>query len=238
MGYLKALDLKMKTHANLWRRLWVFCLGLLTIALAHAQSDSLRYFNPSHRVELGINATATLSTFVGNETVGISPADYPLSIKFMQGSKAAWRLGLGVETSIEQSDGTGLGIITENELINFYGRAGFEWRKILSQRWMFFAGLDALFSVGRDNGRSDTQIGATELNIDRWALGGGPVYGIQFAINPRLHVGTEGNIYLTLVHTVREEIFEFDPQLNNSRTTDVWDLRTNVPQWLYLTLRL
>ncbi len=95
MGYLEALDLKMKTHANLRRRLWALCLGLLTIALAHAQSDSLRYFNPAHRVELGINATATLSTFVGNETVGISPADYPLSIKFMQGSKRAWCFRFG-----------------------------------------------------------------------------------------------------------------------------------------------
>ena len=229
----------MKTYCLRTGRHWsiLICILLGSSSLL-AQSDSLRYFNPVHRVELGINATATLSTFVGNESEGISPADYPLSIKLMQGQKAAWRFGLGLELNTESSDGNGVGIITETETIDFYGRVGYEWRKILSPRWMFFAGLDGLFSFGQDNGNSNTQVGFTELNLERWALGGGPVYGIQFAINPRLHVGTEGNIYLTLIHTEREERFEFDPQLNNSRTTDIWDLRTNVPQWLYLTLRL
>lgn len=235
----------MKTQNSIeqWRRKLIKLLALggilaLGTTLSYAQSDSLVYFNPAHKIELGINATATLSTFVGNETVGISPADFPIVVKFMQGAKAAWRLGLGVELETLTGDGVGTSLFTETQTITAFGRVGYEWRKVLAKRWMFLLGVDVLGSVGTDNGSAGTQVGFTELKFQQWGVGGGPAYGIQFAINPRIHVGTEGNIYATFLYTQREERFEFDPQLNNSQTTEEWDLRTSVPQWLYVTLRL
>jgi len=213
-------------------------LLIFLFPLSLSAQDTLPFFNPAHNIELGINATATLSTFVGNETSGITAADYPLSVKLLRKPTQGWRLGLGIDVETETSDGVGSGIVTETEALQFFGRIGYEWRKILSRRWMFYVGVDILGSIATDNGNASTPNGFSRLELTQWGTGGGPAYGLQFAITPRLHVGTEGSIYATFRYSERREVFEFDPSLNNSQTTREWDLRTSVPQWLYLTVRL
>ncbi|HNL38402.1 MAG TPA: hypothetical protein PKH43_04700 [Saprospiraceae bacterium] len=70
---------------------------------------------------------------------------------------------------------------------------GWEKRRSLGGRWSYTRGFDFVILGG------DLNIPGTNQSSETAFLGGGPVWGLEYFIQPRISIGTEASLIVGLV---------------------------------------
>ena len=190
--------------------------------------------------EVGINVSEFVKTFIvpaNNTALGANANTYLLSFKTLFKSGATLRFGTGFRYSNKQVDDDDFGGIQTQINNQFNTRLGFEWQFNLSRRWNAFAGVDGVYSTGRQRTETpsfppDKFITQTSIN----AYGGGPVVGIQFRLTRRISLLTEAALYAQSITTTDTQVDTSFPANNSKTVTKENNISFIVPQSLFLII--
>ena len=214
-----------------------FFLCLIPYLLA-AQIDT-SYFSPNRKWEIGMNATSIVSNFLGNsEAEVLSPGDYPFFCKKIFSPKSALRIGFGAKVLSKREDiffGNQSSLNSGENAVNL--RVGYEGRSYLSRRFMAYYGAD--FVSGFYDKTTVSQAGGDVISVKDQAflIGAGPIYGLQFAIGKRLHLGIEGSFYAYQSIGTKSTTFQINTGLDTKSDIYAFQAYAAVPKWLYVIMR-
>jgi hypothetical protein len=161
--------------------------------------------NKSYQIQGGLNVIGFVRQFVnfsGNNN-NITTSPYSLNAKgfyFLKKSNSliGLRLGAGFvsnnssnETSTNKNES-----LTEES--NF--RIGFEYQKLITKRWIVYAGIDYISSNRVNNAKNSffdqfQNVTFSSSNFSSVLDGGGLVFGVQFNLNKYLLISTESTFY-------------------------------------------
>ncbi len=199
------------------------------------KKDTIAYFpNNDRNIELGLNVTSVLASFVGADDERISPENFPLSLKIAK-NRGAFRLGLGSNFSSSDSNTPGAAVTNKNYA--FTTRVGYEWRHFIAKRWAAHLGVDIVGGFLSEKNTVNSSIDISTLVREDVRIGGGPVYGLQFAISNRMVLGCEASMYTIATRSKRKETFQVNTQFNREESVWLGAFDITVPQWLYLIVR-
>jgi len=162
-------------------------LFICSIAVFSQEKTTPSVYN--HQV--GINATAFIKQFLTfNNNITVTNSPYLLTYKHItEGGGLRTGLGLSYSDIIESPASGGVRRAKTNAAsIDF--RLGFEAQKQLNKRWLFYYGLDALYSYRLLRVQSSVLTPSpfqpnSEIITDRetFGFGAGPVLGVEFKIS-------------------------------------------------------
>jgi hypothetical protein len=194
--------------------------------------------------EIGLNATFLVNEILSFD--GEDPAEEPFALyyKLIGNRKFAFRFGLGLQVDnreLEETDDPGTNPQNSVKLSSANLRFGVEFQESLSERWLFYAGADAVVQSSQsvvDN--IDPFFGDSKVTQSSALLGGGPVLGIQFRINERVRLSTESSLYF-LAGKEKQKV-EFDnpgfPTDPIEETSKLEKLDIRLPVSLYFSVIL
>ncbi|MFN0203170.1 MAG: hypothetical protein ACKVTZ_16710 [Bacteroidia bacterium] len=223
----------------------IFCwlLGITIPFGAYSQKADSIFFSQKRKLEIGVNITSVISNFVGAaEDNVMTPGDFPVTFKILPSPKSAIRLGIGVKSinrreiiAPTQQEPNAQTLINRDNTANM--RVGYEWRAHLSRRWMAYGGLDLLggYILRQSSATAGGEVVLTRTQGTQF--GAGPVYGLQFAIAPRLQLGFEGSLYVFSENGTISTTFVNFPELSAKREFQEYNSFLSVPKWLYLVAR-
>lgn len=160
-------------------------LGLSGVMPAQSHIDSIpRPELQGFRKNIGLNMTPLITQLVPfNRSNPRQAGPYLVHFKsYGKRNRAAFRFSMGLHL-LPDNNGD-----VQNPQINV--AMGWEKRRSLGRRWSYTRGFDFVFLAG------DLGIPGTSQNDEVVVLGGGPVWGIEYFIDPRISVGTEAALIL------------------------------------------
>ena len=176
-----------------------YCLLLLLLGAffsANAQKKKQTKEIPlgKNYIELGLNLTGAIQTFVHNRTDSVYSDPYALTFKYIKG-KGALRLGFGY--SFNSTKNITLVQARIEGLNRLDTRVGLEYQYPIGDRWRLYAGADVLYGTVKGTGQyNEGDLGKTVIvDVSETTLGGGPVLGVQFHLNRRISFLTEAAFY-------------------------------------------
>lgn len=164
-------------------RILLLFLLLATVSISQAQKS---------QTEIGLNVTNTLAGFF-NAGTDVPTDPYLLSLRRVRGKKVL-RMGLNFKVSTATDPDFFIDRIVRTQEWNL--RMGREFRKRVSEKFMFYWGINAI--LGFNSERVEASFGfnnSTDLQTWEVELGAGPVAGLRFDINSKMYLSTEAFAY-------------------------------------------
>lgn len=188
--------------------------------------------NTARKHELGVNGTSFFQQFLnfgGANSVLISP--YLVTYRYT-GENYALRLGLGASTLSSESEDGPSQSSSKSSGTTIDLRLGGEKRWKLNDRWTTTVGVDFVYGSDKTNFETTNISETTTIETNLTAIGGGPVWSINFDINDRMRLYTEASFYFTQSTREQKESFSSNPQFNDDTkvtgTQGGFTLPTNV----------
>jgi len=183
--------------------------------------------------EIGIG-TSILTQFLKTEESAIEQNPYFLTYKLIY-KKFALRAGFGGRLDERESfiDGTSDKLTVKKS--NFDWRVGVEYRMPMGKKWVGTFGADYVAKKTFDERISNSGFDKVVIADNEVGNGGGLAVGVQYALTPRLMLGTEAAFYYLNVERKQRTTFETlpefntDPEINNNRVT-----QSLLPSSIYL----
>lgn len=216
------------------------CLFFCSLTVTFAQSkkekkEKERTVEKKNYVELGVNVTTAIAAggfhFADNL---ITTDPYILHLKFVR-QKFAVRLGAGASILSEK----------KAELINsrissgntFDLRAGLDYQVPIDNRWRLYYGFDVL--LGFAKGQNDFSVAGdvTDLRVEEKSIGGGPILGLQYHINKRISLQTEGTLYFKNIQRNKTLTYRSLPLSPEITKDNIWTMPIGVPRSLFVIIR-
>lgn len=177
-----------------FRTIFLLAVFLAPATLLHAQDEPADEPTPrSGRIEVGLNITNVLTSFLGTSsgTVGVDP--YLFSLRVGQ-PRRHWRFGADfrVRRRTEGDDIFDRLVLRE---YSFAARAGYEWVRPLSSRFFLYFGIDLVTDGSYERVESFTFTIPAVVAEHRTGIGAGPVLGARFQLHPRIALTTESSLY-------------------------------------------
>ncbi|MEO1257826.1 MAG: hypothetical protein AAFZ15_03485 [Bacteroidota bacterium] len=188
----------------------LFILFLMTINLFSQATDE-----SARNLEVGVNATAFVSSLFGNTSFD----DYLFTIKKHLKSDKTLRVGFGFNGSFLTDDPSSDDITNNTTITSFEFdlRVGAEKNIMTKGNWSIKLGFDGITGYFI-NTRKITQ---GKRIFQNYYLGLGPVTGIQYMINDRIGLLTEASFF-TSISEIKDE------EKSDSPTFDDKDKRTSI----------
>lgn len=183
---------------NLLRALFLFGGLTLSCAAVFAQTDAdaprksdAAYFRGRRIV--GLNMSPLLTQLVPfNRSDPRDAGPYLAHFKWYNSTgKTAFRMSLGFRL---RADGD---LETDDVQISF--AIGWEKRRHISRRWSYTRGFDFMFLGG------DQNIPGSDTQFEPF-IGFGPAWGIEWAIEPNITLGTEATLAMGFVPDVGPQV--------------------------------
>ena len=173
--------------------------------------------------EIGIG-TSIITQFLKTEEDAINQNPYFLTYKLVY-RDFALRTGFGgkLDESENFINGTSDKLTVKNS--NFDWRVGMEYRMTIGKKWLGTFGADYVAKKTFDERISNSGFDKVVISDNQVGSGGGLAIGLQYALTPKLMLGTEAAFYYLNVErkqtTTFDKLpqFDTDPEINNSRIT-------------------
>jgi hypothetical protein len=210
----------------------------LCVTFAQKPTDETDFIPKNKGFELGLNVTSTLAGFFnsGGDRSGSDP--YLLSVKIAY-PKGAIRIGTYGSVKKETTFQCNNNICGERSLNNvaLNLRAGYEWRTPISNRFLFFWGIDGIFKS--DVSQTTTNFQGQNFNAlisnQKIGLGGGGVAGVQFWLNKRIALSTETSLYAVMTTGINE--LSIPPAPSQKKPISSFEIVPILPNSLFFTFR-
>lgn len=204
----------------------LFVISLLT-CINHSgfgQND----VKPIGSKEFGFNATSLINNIIPFDSdVSINTLDNLLFFKVGNG-KTYFRSAINLDYQASEQDNADF--TASLALL----KLGFERKIRLSKSWVFHSGAEAFGSLATSTTESNDQFFndfTSKQTLSRFGLAG--IYGIQWMINDRIAIGTEG--YLSF-SAIQQESKNTSQGTSNSSSSKALDLSLNLPNSLLLSV--
>ncbi|MFI5172218.1 MAG: hypothetical protein ACHQFW_07485 [Chitinophagales bacterium] len=221
-----------------------FSLATLTAA------ESRKVIASEPKNELGLDITLLLSNLFGWNDYYFYDYGYPYGIynnpagnyiisykRYFQ--RSAIRFGMGGSLNNYSTDAEDAGYSSKNENSQFNFRIGYECEHPIGEKFNFYYGADIVTSISGYN----METHYVDLTNDytstskSFLIGGGPVAGISWLINPRLKLTTEASLYFISGSTDTETKYEANPEWSSSAHSTSAQLVTGYPIFLNLEFK-
>jgi len=184
--------------------------------------------------EFGINVTSFVNEFISLNNNNSDVGKYMVTYKYHFGKKA-FRLGLGGRFSQMDDETEGGGNRSTKHNV-FDIRVGYEIKNKISSRWAYYVGIDGVF--GWNEFTSTTfNFDQVEIKNTLTSFGGGPIMGIQFFINPKISLATEGGLFFVTDTSREMEKFSINPNFNKDESSSSSRLNFGLPTSLFFIIR-
>lgn len=186
--------------------------------------------------ELELNSVFLLQEIFGASNTADIQNAYLVGYKTGKGN-VGWRFGLGAGLSLksEQESLLDQRITTRYDLRS---RVGIEWRKDLMERWQLISGVDAVIESSFREDETKTNFDNITTKDSSIGVGGGPILGLRFWINPKISLATETGLQALYLRKIEEVNSQNIPDFNTKRVTIENPVRFSPPVNLYLIIRL
>jgi len=209
----------------------LFLLAILFSPIIRAQDES----DEDSKFQLGINATYFVSNFLGLNQNELDLGPYAFTGKIRL-KKTYFRLGLGGKASknLFSNDFASNIFDRKTQIIDL--RAGLEWQRSLTERWIFYYGLDAIGGTALNQTIATSSFDQVATKFTSLYYGGGPVLGMEFKINKRISLSTESSFYLSGLTEIEEVSFNNFPDQNSRETDNSLEFDTAIPTELFFII--
>lgn len=187
-----------------------------------------KFFN-----EIGIG-TSIITQFLKSEENANDQNPYFLTYKLVY-RNVALRAGFGGKLDESESFIDGTTDILTLKKSNFDWRIGLEYRMSIGKKWIGTFGADYVAKKAFDEIISNSGFDKVVIADNQTGSGGGLAIGVQYALTPKLMLGTEAAFYYLNMErrqaTTFENLPEFntDPEIDNNRVT-----QSLLPSSIYL----
>ena len=173
--------------------------------------------------EIGIG-TSIITQFLKTEENTINQNPYFLTYKLVY-KNIALRAGLGGKLDESESfiDGTTDKLTVKKSNLDW--RVGVEYRMAIGKKWLGTFGTDYVAKKTFDERISNSGFDEVVISDNQVGSGGGLAIGLQYALTPKLMLGTEAAFYYLNVERTQMTTFknlpqfDTDPEINNNRVT-------------------
>lgn len=194
---------------------FLYCAILLSLPFGLFGQDVSETIKKSSKTEeVALNATTIFNNFLNFSGDDVSLIPYHFSYKSIKENGKAFRLGAGLRLNTTKGEAFSTDFFsddlkTRNALIDL--RLGFEKQRKITDRWLFYTGMD--FILGLDHFRFESDNNDFTSKRRNFRTGLGPVLGLQFMFSERIGLFTESTLYF-----IRQDVkSEFD---NGGSSTD------------------
>ena len=206
------------------KKIIVFISLIYLIISAGAQNlDSVKIY----KNEIGVDATYFIKNILDFGSNNFTRDIYFLSYKRFF-NKFAFRFGFDMSYSNYKYDHNNY-----NKNQNYFAlrtRYGLEHRSNFSDKWTFYYGAD--FILHYYNSKSYESSTSVTTKSKGLKIGFGPIFGIEFNINKRLSLSTEGSLYGTL--NVSETINEGGYPSNDNSSYISSYINATLPKTIFI----
>jgi hypothetical protein len=193
--------------------------------------------------EIGVNSTAFFKQFLNFNSVktavdsnNITETPYYFAAK-MRFKKGYWRLGIGAALNAKSESNGKLSDTKTTRNADYQLRIGYEWQRIMTNKWMFYYGFDVL---GRYKDKAfivDSGFDVVNLSETTLATGVAPVAGIRFQIWRNMALSTETALRYRYTSFKEKSSFSVNPDFNErGKTIGSHEIDFLPPTSIYLTL--
>jgi hypothetical protein len=187
--------------------------------------------------EIGFNLTRVVSSLSSNNNGSVNSQNVPYSfiVKYRTlKNKGAFRIGAA--SSIKQKSDA---LVTSTKFINdqlVVPFVGYEWRKDISNKFVFYGGVDLRYIYNSENTRTETFTSSpiTVTNNER-GIGGGPFYGFMWNLSNRISLYTEGSLNLNYIQ--RKRVFDIGGATQVLENSNNLSIVPSAPVSLYMLVR-
>ena len=165
---------------------------------------------PAQKHQFSINSSSFIKNFLSFNNNSTPTQTYQFMYRRMYGSSNALRVQLGVnyfQNTVKEDDDT-------NELsssLNDFA-IGFEKRYAIHKRWLYYFGFQGMLRYELQTSKNSSGSFQSSQKDNVFGAGIGGVVGLQFNINDRISLSTEGG--LPLMYTVAKSTSSFDNETN------------------------
>jgi hypothetical protein len=186
-------------------------------------------------LELGLNVTGAIQSFVRNNTDSIYSDPYALSLKFVT-HKFGLRLGAGFSTRSSKYITLLQARVDNLERVDL--RAGLDYQHPINEHWRVYYGADVLY--GTVNGFQQFNDGSKDIltvDVKEKMVGVGPILGVQYHLNKRISFQTEAAFYFLQTNTTKA--YTNSSLTNNPlpEKTSRYDFPPGIPRSLSVIVR-
>ncbi len=184
----------------------------------------------SYPIDIGINVTSVLSSFIGNSN-NLNASDFPLQFTFGR-KPMKLRLGIGAASSNKSIFDQITLVNRSSKYTEVASRIGFLYDRPLGDRFGFYWGGDFIFQFSNNSVEAGSF--GTFPSLEEKTIGGGagPIFGLKFKLSKRIYLSTEATFYGLYSEETRTS--SLDPT-----TVDTsFELMINPPLFLYLNISL
>ena len=208
-------------------------IGLLSIITTKTYAQTTDTTKQRTIIELGMNVTSTLSSFLGSGT-NPSTDPYLVSLKFVKNNQAT-RLAFDVDVNNKTEDDPNFGGKRKTYDYNLGFKVGYEKRIPMNKHFGFYWGVDGI--LGYQNSKVDffSQFGQVTTNTKGFNVGAAPLIGFRYDINRRIALSTEASV--AAIYSVSTEQIDDNFSIFASTQTTRFDLSTSIPNTLYVIIK-
>jgi hypothetical protein len=195
------------------------------------------------RYEIGVNSTAFFKQFLNFNSVktaadsnNITETPYYFAAK-MRAKKGYWRLGIGVALNAKSESSGKLLDTKTTRNADYQLRIGYEWQRIMTNKWLFYYGFDVLGRYKEKAFIADSGFDIVNLSETTLATGVAPMAGIRFQIWRNIALSTETALRYRYSSFKEKSSFSVNPDFNErGKTIGSHEIDFLPPTSLYLTL--
>jgi len=214
------------------KKLFILLVACTILSLSATAQDEIT--EPS-RFELGVNATYFISNFLGLNQDQLEIGPYAFTGK-LRLNRTYLRFGLGGEASKRQLANDFSSNIFDRKTQALDLRTGIEWHRDLTERWIFYSGLDILLGMNLSQTIASSAFDEVVTNTNQFYYGLGPLLGFQFKINPKISLSTESSFYTKSVIGVEKNAFKNFPSQNFSESQTYLEFDAAIPTELFFII--
>jgi hypothetical protein len=206
-------------------------LSLILFFAIIASSSIAQELSTDQKNQFSINGSSFIKNFMSLNSNAAPSQTYQFMYRRFMSNGNAVRAQFGLayfQSSEEEDDDSNVFRSSANDF-----SLGFEKRTQISKRWLYYFGGQALLQYSVDKSENSS---GTFQSIDeelRYGIGIGAIVGLQFNINDRISLGTEGG--LPIVYTVATSKQTFSSETVESKMEFV-SLQATLPSSLYLNI--
>ncbi|MFZ4542631.1 MAG: hypothetical protein ACOYOA_01175 [Saprospiraceae bacterium] len=190
--------------------LFYFLCFLPLITLAQKKQIKKDDFQKINYLEIGVNISGAIGTFVQNRTDSIYSDPYAIVAKYVNHNFGV-RLGVGYAlNSVKEINAIQARV---DGLKRLDVRGGLDYQHKINKHWRLHYGADVLFGSIRGKKQFSEGDNIYQIRITEKMIGLGPILGIQFHLTPRISLQTEAALYAMSTITMKEYYNSARPDL-------------------------
>lgn len=178
------------------------CLLIFLPLMLQAQKRTVKKqsIQKQNHIEIGLNVSGAVSTFVHNRTDSTYNDPYAILFKYVR-KRVGIRMAAGYSFNTVKEINAIQARVDGLHRVDW--RGGIDYLHDLNEHWRLYYGADLLLGSVRGNKQFSEGDNVYKVSVKENLMGFGPLIGIQYHITPKISLQTEAAFYLMQSNTTK-----------------------------------